>query len=519
MNAVGLISKTKELFKKRKEDWLRFIGVFFLIYFAYSVFMNQCFQGDNLASDGHTKLLSLNEVINGGRYTNFLFQYISYAFDKIWGVTKLSNVWVLQILFIIFLSLSVNILYSVYSKYVNFKYKSIVLPCILSIAFINPYFTELFAWIGYDFGFGIILAVIAIKLFDKKKYIVSTIFLFLSISMYQSHIELFLIYVTVLIFINSPNLCGKKSLYEYIKMMLICGISAGLNIMISKVCLWIGVYSNDVKPVTLLSTSVDDGLHSGILNRLKFSFSCYYENVSYSFGTMPNHFLLFICGILIIISIFFMLKDHKITMAGYYLLIVIFLNIYTVAIYMISGYTMLLRTSWYTFAMVSMLFYIVLFIIDKQNYRWGISKGLYIAVSVVFLLVDSYSLSTTSTDVFIANKLDEQLAYEVNYEIKKYENSTGINIKNVSMKDSKEGNYISPLLILNHNSSCVSRLLRYDLYDANVKAFNYFTCEDYNIVEMTEEQYEGYFGDKEWESYDPEEQLEFIGDTLYWAVY
>ena len=48
---------------------------------------------------------------------------------------------------------------------------------------------------------------------------------------------------------------------------------------------------------------------------------------------------------------------------------------------------------------------------------------------------------------------------------------------------------------------------------------NYVNEKDYEYREMTMWEYNKYFGGLEWDTFEPETQLGFEGDTLYWAVY
>lgn len=46
-----------------------------------------------------------------------------------------------------------------------------------------------------------------------------------------------------------------------------------------------------------------------------------------------------------------------------------------------------------------------------------------------------------------------------------------------------------------------------------------FTNRIYEKIKVPEEIYEQYFAQKDWDSFDAEEQMIFDGDTLYIAIY
>ncbi len=92
----------------------------------------------------------------------------------------------------------------------------------------NPYFFEVFTYTGYEWAIALLLVMEAIKLFMKKRYIVSCIILFLTISVYQSYVEVFLIILTAYIYIHIEEI--QNAVKEYTKMLIVAGIPAGMNI-------------------------------------------------------------------------------------------------------------------------------------------------------------------------------------------------------------------------------------------------------------------------------------------------
>ena len=103
------------------------------------------------------------------------------------------------------------------------------------------------------------------------------------------------------------------------------------------------------------------------------------------------------------------------------------------------------------------------------------------------------------------------MAYE---KIEKYERDTGNEVVNLCVINDidappyyDEVNYTSDQI----NERSIGIL--------SVSIMEVVTGRRFNKVEMDEDVYKNYFEDKNWDYFDPEEQIVIVGDTAYWCVF
>lgn len=133
-------------------------------------------------------------------------------------------------------------------------------------------------------------------------------------------------------------------------------------------------------------------------------------------------------------------------------------------------------------------------------------------LGICFVCLNIFQIQVIGINHYKSNQLDKEYALLIQEEIENYEQSTGITITKIApIQD------MSPLQGYPG--------IRYSLYDvnmrayfvswANVEALNYYTGESYEKIPWSNSEVPF----SNWDSFVPEEQLIFNGDTLYWVVY
>jgi hypothetical protein len=117
--------------------------------------------------------------------------------------------------------------------------------------------------------------------------------------------------------------------------------------------------------------------------------------------------------------------------------------------------------------------------------------------------------------------LDISEVRQIDAIIQKYEDDNDIKVTNIAARvmDGDRGqwtydyyyhmNYLSDTFIskITHVGWC------------NVELIDYISENYYNEIEMTDDEYSEYFGNlKDDDIFNPQTQLVFKGDTLYWAI-
>lgn len=133
---------------------------------------------------------------------------------------------------------------------------------------------------------------------------------------------------------------------------------------------------------------------------------------------------------------------------------------------------------------------------------------------LMYVLIQLIFADFTVTNHFVSNTLDEVYTNMVYQEILKYEEETGIQVKNLAACDDayspdyyEDVSYTSDQINERSAGQVTSSLL-------TVISGRYF-----EPVKMDEEIYELYFEGKEWTYFDLSQQFVIIGDTAYWCVF
>lgn len=138
--------------------------------------------------------------------------------------------------------------------------------------------------------------------------------------------------------------------------------------------------------------------------------------------------------------------------------------------------------------------------------------GLY-ALLLVIMFVQAQKISINNA---MSSAVDEEFSRQIEYQIEQYEERTGNVVDTVAVR-------------YDANPSYSYKSVDYAILDTNLSAFATTWSDTYAVTyysgkmlerrDMTEEEYNKYFGESEWDVFCPEEQIRFEGNTMFWAKY
>ncbi|MCF0184966.1 MAG: hypothetical protein HUJ98_00570, partial [Bacteroidaceae bacterium] len=124
-------------------------------------------------------------------------------------------------------------------------------------------------------------------------------------------------------------------------------------------------------------------------------------------------------------------------------------------------------------------------------------------------------------DFFLKCDIDRNNVAAIETAIEEYEKETGNEITTVSVYASPNMQYTDPALSMEYNFDAYSYNCKtYNREWSDVSLINVLEDKDYAREAMTEEEFMARFSDFEsWTEFDVKKQLDFEGDTLYWAKF
>lgn len=493
---------------ERKKKFQIFGIIFFFVYLFYAIFLNFSFTSDHVwaftARSAMAKPI-FKDYIAGGRPAVYILVWIEYVLDKL-HINQNENQYIYQIILILLLSYAIYQLYILFSDVCKRNYQNILLVVILLIGFVNPYIVEAFVYKAIEWGIAINLVCCSIRLFTKRHYIPAGLLLWIGVSIYQSYFALFLIYTTAYLYMEYEGKLCKKVVAEAIKMYLTAFISIATNILLVKIIVAFGIVDNEVKVVDM-TTALSD--------RIVNIWNAYQWAVIKCYGEMfPAYFMLAIILALTACTCVFLIKNkYHIVDIIYFVLLSVALNLYPFVIFSVaSGVHQ--RITWPIFPAISTLLLILFYHAKVNNLKEKIS----FVLLALFWMVNIFYTNTAVNDFFISNKLDEFIVGQILEEIDDYEEETGESIQ-----------YIATVRAENKQNVYAEQNLSYvgDYYGikmmarswSDVSLINYLSGRNYIKVDMDENIYNTYFSGKSWTTFNADEQLVFVGDTMYWAIY
>ena len=504
------------LTEKNRQNLLVFWMAFVVLFCVYSVFLNHSFTSDhlfmNLEANKTRPPLNPLYYIKTAMGLNGLPWWINYFLNKI-GITKDIHQYVLQFFTMILIAYAVRLLFSFYEKFFPEREKKVILLAILLLAFINPYFCEVFVYVGYDKMFGVIAAIFGSILFSQKRYFWSFVCVLLAVTGYQIYYVLFLVYTSTWIFLKAKGELHRETIWCYIKMYLVMLVPTLMMVLAFTLYSFgrIGTYSG--KAIAL---------DSNFMERINCVWRRYHAMMVIQQGLLPRYFLA-ICFIIWGILCLLFLKEKKVKEILYIVIHAICLSIYPVTIYFVGTNAVFSgRVIWCVFAALSGMGLVALQKVDLKNW----TRKIMVTVLVLIYCIDIYSVSSTINNFYISNALDVQIVEQVVAQIENYEKETGMSVQKIAAASNPNSKYSYPqvgFLGMDYSNADAgySNFTHKAMKDswADAELFIYLTKRPYSIVNMDPEVWEEHFAGKSWETFNPQEQLYFEGDTVYWCIY
>lgn len=389
--------------------------------------------------------------------------------------------------------------------------------CIVELAsllfFVNVFFVSWFMYTEASMLMALgsvcsIFAAIVIANVEKPicKYGLAFILLLMSICLYQVFMETFVIASCIFLVqkynLNNPKECIK----EIVKVLLLTLVAVCVNLSLTKYLCHIFEV-----PLSDRTASFTVGLiYDNIQNVIAFHPRLWVESVF----LLPPYALLISFGLVISIYVFLVFaRKCNLLETLVYLFVVIGSYFLVFSPHYISPiFWPVERTLFPLFAIFSMIIVIILQLTNKRPVLLTI-----LTISLCFFCLNVIEIQDIASDQQITNSIDEEYAKMIDSAVSEYENNSNNIVAYIGIANDSDPSY--------GYYSQVDKII----YDTNVTArthdwsflpmLNYYTNRNYIMVDVPDDVYAEYFENRNWDLYDPSQQLVFVYDTLYICVY
>lgn len=329
------------------------------------------------------------------------------------------------------------------------------------------------------------------------------VLLIIALGTYQVSIGMYISLLFIFIFINDKLEVNKKIVYAGIGLF-IGTINCVLNIVIVKLLTVLHVMQPTPRGAALNITAILNNIKSIIASQGK---------ILCGHNLFKPYTLIAYFGILLIVTCITTYRQ-KVEWKKIVIAIVFTLCIYIgsyIPHFVSSDFWLSQRTLVPMFGVYSFLIIAIVSIEKKKSIQYFVTM-----VAVIFVLDNSVLMNDIFSNHLSMDNFDVAYAKEINHYIEKYTEETGLEV-----------NFLS--IARDENPTWSYEGIKYVTYDINVKnilrswsnigLINTANNTNYSAKEMDDKIWQEYFEGKDWNQFEPEEQIVFDGDTAYIVIY
>lgn len=372
------------------------------------------------------------------------------------------------------------------------------------LGFINVCVQEwfIFAEVALFYAIGIVAAVESAIAVSKRKYVFGIFLLLIAVLCYQVMLSLFIVYALFFTYVREDTI----SVRNLIPSVAIGGVAGIASIAVQKIV----KATTEVSVVREAEFSLESILQK-VPNVAQKMWSTFLDVQ----GILPPVILplLVIASLAVFVSF---CKREKPTTWGTDVVfigvaIVVCLGVIIVPVLLSSDAVwMPPRILVGVFALTSML---AMCAILRST---GIWRTVIAGLSIGVLVVNIFCLQAISVDVFKNNVLDQYLDHQAHAYIEQYEKESGNTVKSIAFYYDEANAWSYPEIERVWYDTNIRTIL---ISGERLARINYHCAEYYVPAETSELIYEQYFSGKNWNTFMPDEQFVFDGDTLHWCIY
>lgn len=393
----------------------------------------------------------------------------------------------------------------------------------VAAAYANVYVGELyfFSDVALMYTFAFLFLTLSVRLFFLRNQVVGTILavvcLFCSLSFYQAFLGFFILFGSMLLLLrhdisgmrgSGPDV--RRFVLDMVRLAAVGGGgSLGNMLMMSRLAA--AGYNVSRGPSLQIAEII------GITRQAMVQFRYFYPAGCPEYFTGLSRFILVLAGpVLLCLLVLSFAKRGGISLFS----IVITLAVLFCGLLAVFAPHFISQSVWVSPRSICSFFtlFTVVAVVIGYNYAHAERAMPWAAATVMLLLlaVNIVGIQGIALDQMAVNRQDKAEAEEIVRRIRSYEEESGKTVTTISWTQDSRYTKTHPGI-------------KYTLMDMNVRAgarswslvdcIGYYAGYRFKSKTMPKEIQEKYFSGMEWDSFSPEEQIVFKGDTMYLMVY
>lgn len=370
--------------------------------------------------------------------------------------------------------------------------------------FVVEWFTFVLSYAQWILGIvGAIYAAILMSYNSRLRKIFAVILLCISINAYQIMIVYFAVIIMLFIYLqNENNFKLSKAIKKIVAAAAISIVLMGINIWITSHV--VSIYTGGTR-YDRLAFSIDN-----IVQIIKAQRNIWIEGK----GILPHGIMaLTLCSSVMILGS--SARKSRITwQKAIYCFLVYCAAVFVTFIPQMLAMWLTPRSLAPLFCVFSIgAYFIVFWNREEGEYR---HKVIAIALMGMFIFANFYYIQKVAISMFQTNMLEKECAKQIEHEIRKYEQTTGIEVEYISFYRDNTPQYKYDDILLKPGEDMLYNVYLVEWGD--IYALNFYT----NLAlekKSPAANYNKYFSNYNWDCLDLQEQLKFEGNTCHYCVY
>ncbi|MBR0352566.1 MAG: glucosyltransferase domain-containing protein [Oscillospiraceae bacterium] len=382
-----------------------------------------------------------------------------------------------------------------------------VLPAFINISFGEFFFFSNCAihWIGM-----LLFAQLALRVFFSKntmgRKLLSTFLLVLSLGFYQAAVAYFIIWGLLTAVLREDLRADRKTFRSLLEFMIVAAAASILTVALQKLFEVTGLVSG---------TDRSPGLGTLFYNLFRLATSG-----QWNVQAKGMHFLGCLMGLTtfsLTIGLYVFVKKAK--KSSLWLIILLSLICYGISFLphaLTPTVWLAPRSLFGVFSYISFCAILILYVRQGCTERGGVMHVAFAALLGVFLVANARGIYLIGLEQIRSNITDKTVIYTVEERIEAYEQESGVSVNRIGLIFDSSTWVSNPdikntYMDINQRATSVSWQIP--------ASFFYFFERELDSVDVPEDVYREYFDGREWDSFNMEEQIILIDNTLYWGVY
>lgn len=492
----GMISVIDWINDKKQYFYEYIVGLGLLIMF-WGGLLHKCFNSDTLIhmveEDGDVTCR-----IQGGRYVIALIDSILLKM----GIRTTDNISISMAMAFCFFALISFGIYLLFQQYLPKTLTGKVVGIIGSnLIFLNVLFAEplMFSEMAIYFALAYFLAMLSCWMYAKKQYILMIVCMILSVCTYQNAVIFGAILTLFYIYFDEGKELTFRAFLRSFVSSCVYVLAGGINILSIRILEKWG-YIIPLGKSEIAANNWIDRIMLYLQNILGL-----YKDAG---GLLPNLwiptiFMLYVLGALA----YSLIKDREWMQLCYVFILFLVSHIILGVIPLAQSSVTMPPRMTFLFFLIQGCFLIIASV-ELNEIEW---------ITIVgsgYLLIQCLFAQFIVSDHILSNQLDRLYVNLAMEKIEKYENNTGIKVKNLSVcHDAYAPRYYEEV---NYQ---VHQINERSLGEVTHTLIQVVANRKFEKIEIDDETKEELFGDKDWEFLALDEQLTIQGDTAYWCIF